>query len=143
MAALAKRTVLTLSAAKQILAAASAEAARNGWSVCIAVVDESAQLLAFERMDGVQVASIDVALEKARCSAAFRRPTKVFADLVNGGQPNRLGMPGVVAVDGGVPIFISEGGNQVYLGAVGVSGVKPEQDAQIAQAGADVATTFA
>jgi uncharacterized protein GlcG (DUF336 family) len=139
MSLLAKRTVLTLAAAKQVAAAAAAEAAKQGWNVVIAVVDEGAHLLYLERMDNVQIASVEVAIEKARCSISFRRPTKAFGDVINGGGMNRLTMPGVAAVDGGVPLAVGEGADAVFVGAIGVSGVKPEQDAQVAQAGADAA----
>jgi glc operon protein GlcG len=139
MSLLATRTVLTLEAAKHIAAAAAAEARRAGWNVVIAVVDEGAHLLYLERMDNVQVASVEVAIAKARCSISFRRPTKAFCDAVNGGLPSRLSMPGVLAVDGGVPIMVGD----AFVGAIGVSGVKPEQDAQVAQAGADAGKALA
>ena len=123
--------VVSLEAAKGILAAGEAHARTNGWRVAIAVVDLSGDLIAFHRMDDVQHASSDLAVGKARTSARFRRPTKALAESVAAGRVGFLGVEGVVPLEGGVPITV---GGKV-IGAVGVSGMSGEQDAQVAQAG--------
>ena len=126
---------IVLEQAKQVLAAAEAEAKRHDWAVCIAIVDTGGHLVAFQRMD-TQTASITVALEKARTAAAFRRATKSFQEsLAAGGDGLRiLGLPGVTPVEGGLPL-VHEGR---LIGAIGVSGVTSAQDAQIGAAGAAV-----
>lgn len=134
MAQLADRKVLTLEAAKAVMAAAEAEARKNGWNVSIAVLDESGRLVMLQRMDGAPPASVDVCQAKGRSAALFKRPTKVFSDAVSGGRVAIMALPGAVPVEGGVPIMA--GGDCV--GAVGVSGVTSEQDGQIGAAGAAV-----
>jgi glc operon protein GlcG len=130
-AQLADRKALTLQAAKNIAAAAEVEARRNNWNVVIAIVDEGGHLIYLQRMDGTQTGSIDVAIGKARTSAAFKRPTKVFDDLAKN-RPSILTIdPSAVLLEGGVEI---RAGNDV-IGAIGVSGVTSQQDAQIAEAG--------
>ncbi len=121
--------------AKLVLAAAEAEAAKNHWPVAIAVVDPAGFLVAFARLDNTQLGSVDVALGKARTAALFRRPTKVFEDLLAMGGANLriLSLPGATPLEGGIPI-IHEG---QIIGAIGVSGVKSTEDAQVAQAGID------
>lgn len=126
-----ERPGLTLEAATRIAAAAEAEATRNKWSVVIAVVDGGGHLLHLRRMDGAQLGSIAVAQEKAKSAVLFRRPTKAFADGVAAGNTALLRLPGVIPLEGGIPLMV---GGQV-AGAVGVSGVMPAQDGQIAQAG--------
>ena len=124
---------IPLAEAKRILAAAQAEAIKNKWEVCIAIVDGGGHLVAFERMDTTQYGSIDVALEKARSAAAFRRSSKVFQDAVAaGGEGLRmLKLPGGLPIEGGLPLI--SGGK--IIGAIGVSGVTSAQDGQIAAAG--------
>jgi uncharacterized protein GlcG (DUF336 family) len=119
--------------ARKALAAAQAEATRNKWNVAIAIVDSGGHLVAFERMDTTQFGSVEVALEKARTSVAFRRPSKVFQDTIAaGGEGMRmLKLPGAIPIEGGLPIVV--GGKLV--GAIGVSGVTSAQDGQIAAAG--------
>lgn len=130
-AQLADRKALTLEGAKRIAVAAEAEARRNNWNVVIAIVDEGGHLIYLQRMDGTQTGSIDVAIGKARTSAAFKRPTKVFDDLAKN-RPSILTIdPSAVLLEGGVEI---RAGNDV-IGAIGVSGVTSQQDAQIAEAG--------
>ncbi|HUF21600.1 MAG TPA: heme-binding protein [Burkholderiales bacterium] len=130
-AQLADRKALTLEGAKRIAAAAEAEARRNNWNVVIAIVDEGGHLIYLQRMDGTQTGSIDVAIGKARTSAAFKRPTKVFDDLAKN-RPSILTIdPSAVLLEGGVEI---RAGNDV-IGAIGVSGVTSQQDAQIAEVG--------
>ncbi len=129
---------ITLEHARKLVAAAEAEATKQKWPVAIAVVDASGHLVAFAKMDNTQLGSIDVALEKAKCAALFRRSTKIFEDgLVAGGANLRvLKVPGAIPIEGGLPI-IHEG---KIIGAIGVSGVKPNEDGQVAQAGIDAGT---
>lgn len=124
---------LTLEDAKTIAAAAEAEARRHQWSVVIAIVDEGGHLLLLQRLDHAQYGSIAVATEKARAAIAFRRPTKVWEDHIAEGHTRYLKLPGALPIEGGLPIVL----NQQYIGAIGVSGVRSFQDAQIAQAGID------
>ena len=130
-AQLPQRPVLTLEAATRIADAAQAEAARNGWNVVIAVVDDGGHLVHLRRMDGAQVGSVVVAQDKAKSAIYFRRPTKAFADAVASGRTGVLRLPGAIPIEGGIPIAQ---GNQM-VGAIGVSGVTSEQDGQIAAAG--------
>ena len=125
--------VISLDAAKQIAAAAEAEARKRGWTVAIAVVDVSGGLILFHRFDDVQAASLDLAIAKARTSARFKRPTKALSDGIAAGRLALLAAEGYLPLEGGVPVTV--GGKVV--GAVGVSGVTSEQDAIVAQAGAD------
>lgn len=127
---------LTLDDCKKILAAAEAEAAKNNWAVCISIVDDGGHLLAFQRLDGCAVASVAISQGKARSAAIRRRPTKNDEDMVNNGRTSALSMPGITFLEGGVPVIV--GGETI--GAVGVSGVKSSEDAQIAQAGIDALT---
>ena len=124
---------LTLEDCKKILAAAEAEAAKNKWAVCIALVDDGGHLLTFQRLDGCGAASVAIAQGKATSAALRRRPTKNDEDMVNNGRTSALSMPGITFLEGGVPIML-EG---EMIGAVGVSGVKSSEDAQVAQAGID------
>ena len=130
-AQLADKKVLTLEAAKKIAAAAEAEARKNNWNVVIAVVDDGGHLVYLQRIDGTQTGSIDVAIGKARTSAAFKRPTKVFDELAKTRPSITSISPTAVLLEGGVPVVV---GGQV-VGAVGVSGVTSQQDAQVAEAG--------
>lgn len=125
---------ISLAAAKQAMAAAEAEAAKNGWAVAIAIVDSGANLVMMQRLDNAQLSSTRIAEAKAKTAAEFRRPTKVFEDAVAGGGVGlRVLTFGASVAEGGVPIVA--GGT--IVGAIGVSGVQSHQDAQIAQAGAD------
>jgi glc operon protein GlcG len=130
-AQLADKKVLTLEAAKKIATGAEAEARKNNWNVVIAVVDDGGHLVYLQRIDGTQTGSIDVAIGKARTSAAFKRPTKVFDELAKTRPSITSISPNAVLLEGGVPVVV--GGQMV--GAVGVSGVTSQQDAQIAEAG--------
>lgn len=130
-AQLADKKALTLEAAKKMAAAAEAEAVKNKWNVVIAIVDDGGHLLYLQRMDGTQTGSIDVAIGKAKTSMAFKRATKVFDDLAKT-RPSIVSISAdAVLLEGGVPI---KAGEQV-IGAMGVSGVTSQQDAQIAEAG--------
>ena len=130
-AQLADKKVLTLDAARKIAAGAEAEARKNNWNVVIAVVDDGGHLVYLQRIDGTQTGSIDVAIGKARTSAAFKRPTKVLDELAKTRPSITSISPNAVLLEGGVPVVV--GGQMV--GAVGVSGVTSQQDAQIAEAG--------
>jgi glc operon protein GlcG len=132
-AQLADAKVLTLQAAKAMLAAAEAEARKNNWTMSIAVVDAAGELIAFDRLDEAPFSSIAVAQAKARSAARFRRPTKAFDSTVAAGRVQMMSLEGVVAVEGGVPIIV----NGKVLGAVGASGGTSVQDAQVARAGVD------
>jgi uncharacterized protein GlcG (DUF336 family) len=132
-AQLADKKALTLTVAKQIAAAAAAEAEKNNWNVVIAIVDDGGHLVYLERRDETQTGSIEVALQKARTAASFKRPTKVLEDALMGGRTVLLSLPGAMPIEGGVPIALD---NKV-LGAIGVSGVTAQQDGQIAKAGVD------
>jgi glc operon protein GlcG len=122
---------LTLAAAKAIAAGAEVFAVGRGWTVAIAVVDAAGGLILFQILDDTQPGSQDVAVHKARSAARFKRPTKALEEAVAGGRHALLSLPGVTAVEGGVPIVV--GGRVV--GAVGVSGMQSSQDSQVAEAG--------
>lgn len=127
------KTTLTLDDAKTIAAASEAEALRNDWPVVIAIVDDGGHLIHLLRLDNTQFGSVEVAIEKARSAIAFRRPTKVWEDHIAEGRMRYLGLPGSMPIEGGLPIYA---GGQ-FIGAVGVSGVRSHQDAQVAQTGLD------
>lgn len=117
---------------KAIATAAEAEALKNQWAVSIAIVDDGGHLLHFQRLDGAAPISADIAPAKARTAAVGRRESKVYEDMINGGRASFLSAPGLTGMlEGGVPI-LKDG---QCLGAVGVSGVKSTEDAQIAKAG--------
>lgn len=126
------RKVLSADDVKRIAAAAEAEAVRNQWSVTIAIVDEGGHLLALQRLDGAPPISSYIAPEKARTAALGRRETKLYEDVINQGRVSFLSAPVLQGMlEGGVPVIVD---GQV-IGAVGVSGVKSSEDAQIAKAG--------
>ncbi|MFS2202538.1 hypothetical protein DOZ80_23310 [Pseudomonas fluorescens] len=127
-----RKAVLSQTEVSQIIKAARAEAQANQWAVTIVVVDDGGHPLALERLDGCAPGSAYIATEKARTSALGRRESKSYEDMINGGRYAFLSAPLLTSLEGGVPIVFD---GQV-IGAVGVSGVKPEQDAQIAKAGA-------
>jgi uncharacterized protein GlcG (DUF336 family) len=124
---------LSLEDARKAGSAAAAEAKKNKWNVAIAVVDDGGHLVYFERIDETQIGSIDIAIGKARTAANFKRPTKALEDALNGGQHAILTFPNTLPREGGLPIF-AEGR---FLGAIGVSGAKSSEDAQVAKAGVD------
>jgi glc operon protein GlcG len=130
---LANRMVLTLEVAKQLSAAAEAEAVKNNWPVAIAIVDEGGHLVHLAKLDNTQYGSIDVAIQKAQTSAAFKRPTKVFEEAIAGGRNAIIALKGALPLEGGVPITF----DGKIIGAIGVSGVKSTEDGQVAKAGAD------
>ncbi|MDP1612258.1 MAG: heme-binding protein [Sulfuritalea sp.] len=120
----------------RILTAARQEAGNNNWAVTIAVVDDGGHPLALERLDGCAPIGAYIATEKARSAALGRRETKQYEDMINGGRSAFLSVPVVQGMlEGGVPVIV----DGHVVGAVGVSGVKSDQDAQIAKAGAAAA----
>lgn len=126
------KPTLELADVKAIAAAAEAEALKNMWAVCIAVVDDGGHLLWLQRLDGAPLTSAQIAPAKAHAAALGRRESKTYEDVINGGRTSFLSVPGLEGLlEGGVPIM-KEG---VCLGAVGVSGVKSSEDAQIARVG--------
>jgi len=127
------RPVLTLEDCLKIHAAAEAEARRNNWMVAIAILDDGGHLLHFARMDGATPANAAIAVDKARTAAVSRRSSGKWEQLIKDGRTGMLNMPGILPVQGGVPI-VTDG---TCIGAVGVSGVQSAQDEQIAQAGID------
>ena len=126
------KSVLTVAETTQILDAARAEAEKNNWAVTIAVVDDGGHLLSLLRLDGCAPVGAYIAPEKARTAALGRRESKVYEDMINGGRTAFLSAPLAGTLEGGVPVIVD---GQV-VGAVGVSGVKADQDAQVAKAGA-------
>ena len=124
---------INLESAKKVGAAAVAEARKNSWNVAIAIVDNHGLLVYYEMLDDTQTASATIALEKARTSATYRRPTKELEDGIAGGRVAILGLPGATPIEGGLPIVV--GGKMI--GAVGVSGVTSQQDGVVAKAGTD------
>jgi glc operon protein GlcG len=126
---------INLEQAKKAIAAGQAEARKNNWPVAIAVVDNHGFLVAFEKMDNTQTASVQVAIDKALSSAMYRRPTKAFQDGVAGGGAGLrvLNLRGASTVEGGLPIVV--GGK--IIGGIGVSGVTADQDGAVAKVGAD------
>jgi uncharacterized protein GlcG (DUF336 family) len=126
------RPYLTLEDVKKIAAAAEAEARANHWNVTIAICDDGGHLLWLQRLDGCAPVSASIAPEKARTAALGRRPSKAYEDVVNNGRYSFLSVPLLKGLlEGGEPIVVD--GHTV--GAVGVSGVKSPEDAQIARAG--------
>jgi uncharacterized protein GlcG (DUF336 family) len=123
---------LEISDVKIIAAAAEAEALRNNWAVTIAIVDDGGHLLWLQRMDGAAALSAHIAPAKAHTAALGRRESKWYEEVINGGRNSFLSAPDIKGLlEGGVPVM-KEG---QCLGAVGVSGVKSSEDAQIARAG--------
>jgi glc operon protein GlcG len=127
------RPVLTLADVKKIAAAAEAEAIRHNWNVAVAILDDGGHLLGFLRMDGATPANAAIAIEKGRTAAMSRRTSGNWEERIKAGRTAMLKMPGILPVQGGVPIVV-EG---TCVGGVGVSGVQSHEDEQIAQAGID------
>lgn len=126
------KPVLTAADVSKIGAAAQAEAIANNWAVSIAIVDDGGHLLWFQRLDGAAPLSSHIAPAKAKTAALGRRETKVYEDIINNGRTAFVTAPFVEGMlEGGVPVIVD---GQV-VGAVGVSGVKSEQDAQVAKVG--------
>jgi glc operon protein GlcG len=128
-------TSINLETAKKAIGASVVEAKKNNWNMALAVVDTAGFLVYFEKMDGTQLGSVQLAIEKAKTATLFRRPTKVFQDgLAAGGEGLRfLGLTGAIPVEGGFPIII----DGKVVGAIGASGGAGDQDSRVAKAGAD------
>lgn len=126
------KPVLTLDDVKRMAAAAEAEAKANQWAVTIAIVDDGGHLLWLQRLDGAPPVSSHIAPAKAHTAALGRRESKVYEDVINQGRTSFLSAPAIEGLlEGGVPVMV----DGQCLGAVGVSGVKSSEDAQIAKAG--------
>jgi uncharacterized protein GlcG (DUF336 family)/ubiquinone/menaquinone biosynthesis C-methylase UbiE len=126
---------ITLEQAKKIMAGAEAESKKNSWGMVITILDSGGNPVMMQRMDGTQLGSVEVARDKAWSAVAFRRPTKVFEDLVAQGGANLriLKLSGANPIEGGIPIVV----DGKIIGAVGVSGGSAAQDGQVAKAGID------
>jgi glc operon protein GlcG len=126
------KMVLSAEDVGKLLAAAEAEARRHSWAVTIAICDDGGHLLALKRLDGVAPISAYIAPEKARSAALGRRESAVYEKMINDGRVSFLSVPLLQGMlEGGVPILV----NGQVVGAIGVSGVKSSEDAQIAKAG--------
>lgn len=125
------KPVLTLTDVNAILDAAQQEAEANDWKVTIAVADDGGHLLGLRRLDGAAPMTPDVATQKARSAALGRKETQVFEEMINGGRNAFLSAPLSGLLTGGVPVLV----DGEVAGTVGVSGVKPDQDVQVAKAG--------
>ena len=129
---------LTLEAARHAMSACEEEARRGGWKVVIAVVDDGGHAILVQRLDGAQTSSIDTAVGKARAAVAWKRPTRLLEESVNGGRHAFLTISqGMALLQGGVPIEVD---GQV-IGAIGVSGVKASDDEIVASAGVNALKT--
>ncbi|MEO8589482.1 MAG: heme-binding protein [Flavobacteriales bacterium] len=129
---------ITLALAREVAAAAEQEALRHQWPMAIAIMDSTGHLAHFIRIDGTQLASMDIAIAKAASAVNYRRPTKVFEDMLAAGGAGlrALSLPGAMAVAGG-NLLVKDGH---VIGAIGVSGMAAADDAVVAQAGADALT---
>ena len=126
------KRVLTLEAARRMAVAAEAEAAKNGWLVAVAVVDDGGNLLLFHRMDNSKLVAIDIAIRKAKTAVFFQGETKALElEVTKGGRTSLLPIDDFMPLEGGLPITV-EG---KIIGAIGVSGMAGDQDAQCAVAG--------
>ena len=124
---------IDLQTARTVADAAQQEADRNGWDVVIAIADDGGHLMYLQR-EKAQLGSIEVAIKKARAAVLFLRPTSIFAERVNNGQPGYLEMPGIMPLEGGEPLEY-EG---EIVGAIGISGARANEDGIVARAGAAV-----
>ncbi|HSP59018.1 MAG TPA: heme-binding protein [Halomonas sp.] len=124
------KPALTLSDVNTLLDAAQKEAEANSWLVTIAVADDGGHLLGLRRLDGAAPFTADVATQKARSAAMGRKETQVFEEMINGGRTAFVSAPLQALLSGGVPVIVD---GQV-AGSIGISGVKPDQDVQIAKA---------
>jgi uncharacterized protein GlcG (DUF336 family) len=128
---------MSLDAAKKAMAASEAEANKNNWPVATAILDTTGSLVMLQKLDNTQTGSVEIAIGKARTALDFRRPSKALQDVVAGGGAGLrlLSMRNMLALEGGVPVIV----DGKVVGAVGVSGVMSDQDAQVAMAGAAAA----
>jgi uncharacterized protein GlcG (DUF336 family) len=130
---LANKKCLTLDTAKRIAAAAHQEAAKNNWKMFVAIVDDGGNLMYLERMDGAQLGSQQVSIEKSRSALLFKRPTKALEDAVAGGRVVVMKLAQAIPVEGGLPL-IADG---EIVGAIGISGGTSPEDGIVAKAGTD------
>jgi glc operon protein GlcG len=130
-AQLAQKKALTLEVAKTLAAAAEKEAASNKLTMVIVIMDDGGNLLYLERMDGTQIGSIKVATQKAASAVAYKRPTKVFADAMQGGGTAILSLPGAMPIEGGLPLVV----DGAVIGSIGASGGSSKEDGMVAKAG--------
>ncbi len=128
---------ITLNGAKKMMAAAEAEARKNNWNVAIAIVDASANLIMFQKIDETQPGSVAVSIGKAKTAANFKRPTRALDEMITSGRTVFLAVEGAVPMQGGLPVTV----DGKVIGAVGVSGVQSSQDEQVAQAAIDALTS--
>jgi glc operon protein GlcG len=131
-AQLLTKNSVSLELAKKIAARAEAEAVKNKWTMVIVILDDGGNLVYLERMYNTQLASIEVAQQKAKTALQFKRPTKIFEDQMAGGRNALLSMPSVIGIEGGVPLIV----DGAIVGSIGVSGMKSSEDGVVAQAGA-------
>ena len=124
------RPMLTLDDCRKLSAAAEAEAKKNNWNVCIAILDDGGHLLHLARMDGATPANARIAVEKGRTAAESRRSTAAWQERIKA-RPEMLRMPGITPIQGGLPVTVEN----TCVGAVGISGVQSHEDEQIAAAG--------
>ncbi len=132
-AQLRTKKALTLEAARKIAAAAEQFAVKNKLSLAITILDDGGHLLYFQKMDGVQIASIEISARKAESALNFRRPSKAMADRALK-EPHVIALPGAFPFEGGLPLAAGDD----IIGAIGISGATSAEDAQAAQAGVDV-----
>jgi glc operon protein GlcG len=133
-AQLLEKKILTLAAAEKVADAAAAEARKRNATVVIAVVDDGGYPMVIKRLDNTQVASVDVGIGKARTAAIFRRPSRDFEEQIKSGRVASLVLPGATPLQGGLPLIV----DGKVVGAIGVSGNTPQEDEDIAMAGAKV-----
>ncbi len=124
-------------AARRVMAAALDEARKHAWQIAVAIVDPGGDLVHFERIDGTQTGSIELAIEKARTAVAYKRSTKVLEERIVAGRMQYLRQTGAIPIEGGLPLVV----NGKVVGGIGVSGVRSEQDGVVAQAGVSALAT--
>ncbi|MEP7353406.1 MAG: heme-binding protein [Acidobacteriota bacterium] len=130
---LATKKCLTIAAAKRIAAAALAECVKNDWKMFISIIDDGGNLMYLERVDGAQLGSQQVSVEKGRSALLFKRPTKALEEAVAGGRTVIMKISNAIPVEGGLPLYL----DGEIIGAIGISGGTSPQDGLVAQAGAD------
>jgi uncharacterized protein GlcG (DUF336 family) len=132
-AQLIDKKTLSLELAKKVAAVAESEAEKDNLGMVISVVDDSGNLIYLARMDGAQLGSIEISVEKAKTSVLFKRPTKEYEDKIVSGNNAILSLKNVLPFEGGIPLIV----NNYIIGAIGVSGGNPKQDGSVAKTAAD------
>lgn len=132
-AQLIEKKTISLELAKKLASIAESEAAKNNWTVAIAIVDDGGNLIHFCKMDDTQIGSIEVSIQKAKSAINFKRTTKAFEDAVLAGRMSILSLPGAIPLEGGVPFIV----NNQFVGAIGISGAKSNEDGVVAKAAVD------